>query len=63
MDADKMVAARKSNLFFATDLVSDMTEVKLIDQTAIDGSDNVHLVMKYNAGVGFATAGDIVYYA
>ena len=62
MGADKMVAARKSNLFFATDLVSDMTEVKLIDQTAIDGSDNVHLVMKYNAGVGYATAGDIVYY-
>ena len=63
MGANKMVAARKSNLFFATDLVSDMTEVKLIDQTVIDGSDNVHLVMKYNAGVGFATAGDIVYYA
>lgn len=63
MDANKMVAARKSNLFFATDLVSDMAEVKLIDQTAIDGSDNVHLVMKYNAGVGYATAGDIVYYA
>ena len=62
MGADKMVAARKSNLFFATDLVSDMAEVKLIDQTAIDGSDNVHLVMKYNAGVGYATAGDIVYY-
>ena len=63
MDADKMVAARKSNLFFATDLVSDMAEVKLIDQTLIDGSDNVHLVMKYNAGVGYATSGDIVYYA
>lgn len=62
MGADKMVAARKSNLFFATDLVSDMAEVKLIDQTAIDGSDNVHLVMKYNAGVGYATSGDIVYY-
>lgn len=63
MSANKMVAARKSNLFFATDLVSDMTEVKLIDQSSIDGSDNVHLVMKYNAGVGFATGGDIVYYA
>ena len=63
MDADKMVAARKSNLFFATDLVSDMAEVKLIDQTAIDGSDNVHLVMKYNAGVGYATSADIVYYS
>lgn len=62
MDADKMVAARKSNLFFATDLVSDMAEVKLLDQGNVDGSDNVHVVMRYNAGVGYATSGDIVYY-
>ncbi len=62
MDDDKMVAARKSNLFFATDLVSDMAEVKLLDQGNVDGSDNVHVVMRYNAGVGYATSGDIVYY-
>lgn len=62
MGADKMVAARKSNLFFATDLVSDMAEVKLLDQGNVDGSDNVHVVMRYNAGVGYATSGDIVYY-
>lgn len=62
MDADKMVAARKSNLFFATDLVSDMAEVKLLDQGNVDGSDNVNVVMRYNAGVGYATSGDIVYY-
>ena len=62
MGADKMVAARKSNLFFATDLVSDMAEVKLLDQGNVDGSDNVHVVMRYNAGVGYAISGDIVYY-
>jgi len=63
MGADKMIAARKSNLFFATDLVSDMAEVKVIDMTENDGSDNVRLVMKYNAGVGYANGSDIVYYA
>jgi len=63
MGADKMVAARKSNLFFATDLASDMAEVKVIDMTENDGSDNVRLVMKWNAGVGYANGSDIVYYA
>ncbi len=63
MAADKMIAARKSNLFFATDLASDMAEVKVIDMTENDGSDNVRLVMKWNAGVGYANGSDIVYYA
>ena len=63
LEANKMVAARKSNLFFATDLASDLAEVKVIDMTENDGSDNVRLVMKWNAGVGYATGSDIVYYA
>ena len=63
MSANKMVAGRKSNMFFATDLEGDMTEVKLLDQTLVDGSDNVNLVMKFNAGVGFSTGADIVLYA
>ena len=62
MSANKMIAARSTNLFFATDLASDMAEVKVIDMTENDGSDNVRLVMKWNAGVGFATGSDIVYY-
>ena len=62
MSANQMVAARKSNLFFATDLASDMAEVKVIDMTENDGSDNVRLVMKWNAGVGYANGSDIVYY-
>ena len=63
MAANVMVAGRKSNLFFATDLEGDMTEVKLLDQTMVDGSDNVNLVMKFNAGVGYSTGADIVLYA
>ena len=63
MSANKMVAGRKSNMFFATDLEGDMTEVKLLDQTLVDGSDNVNLVMRFNAGVGYSTGADIVLYA
>jgi len=63
MSANKMMAGRKSNMFFATDLEGDLTEVKLLDQTMVDGSDNVNLVMKFNAGVGFSTGADIVLYA
>jgi len=63
MAANVMVAGRKSNLFFATDLEGDLTEVKLLDQTMVDGSDNVNLVMKFNAGVGYSTRADIVLYA
>lgn len=63
MGANKMIAARKSNLFFATDLTSDMAEVKILDMSDTDGSDNIRLVMKWNAGVGYANGSDIVYYA
>ena len=63
MSANKMIAARKTNLFFATDLASDMAEVRVLDMTENDGSDNVRLVMKWNAGVGFATGSDVVLYA
>ena len=63
MAANVMVAGRKSNMFFATDLEGDLTEVKLLDQTMVDGSDNVNLVMKFNAGVGYSTGADIVLYA
>mgnify|MGYP003635951944 FL=1 len=63
MSDNKMIAGRKSNMFFATDLEGDMTEVKLLDQTLVDGSDNVNLVMRFNAGVGYSTSADIVLYA
>jgi len=36
--ANKMVAARKSNLYFGTGLLSDHNEVKLLDMAELDGS-------------------------
>jgi hypothetical protein len=57
------VAAEKSNLFFGTGLLSDQNEVKVIDMSDIDGSQNVRVVMRYTAGVQYGIGGDIVLYS
>lgn len=60
MVENKMVAAQASNLFFGTDLLSDHTEIRMLDMADLDGSDNVRVVAKYTAGVQHAQGGDIV---
>ena len=39
------IAARSSNLYFGTGLLNDRQEVKVIDMSDIDGSQNVRVVM------------------
>ena len=58
----KAIAAQKSNLYFGTGLISDLTEVKVIDMADIDGSQNVRVVMRMTAGVQYGFASDIVTY-
>lgn len=58
----KAIAAQKSNLYFGTGLISDLTEVKVIDMADIDGSQNVRIVMRMTAGVQYGFASDIVTY-
>jgi hypothetical protein len=55
-----MVAAQKSNLFFGTDLVSDHTEIRMLDMSDLDGSDNIRVVAKFTAGVQVAQGADVV---
>ncbi|QDP55471.1 MAG: hypothetical protein Unbinned176contig1000_8 [Prokaryotic dsDNA virus sp.] len=57
---NKMAAAQKSNLFFGTDLVSDHAEIRMLDMSTLDGSDNVRVVAKFTAGCQHAQGGDIV---
>jgi len=57
---NQLVAAEKSNLFFGTDLVSDHTRIQLLDMSQLDGSDNMRLVARYNAGVKQGVGADIV---
>lgn len=56
-----MVAGRSSNMFFGTD--GDRSEVKVLDMSDLDGSDNVRLVMKFTAGVNYAFGSDMVLFA
>lgn len=58
---DTALAAQKSNLFFGTGLLNDRNEVKVIDMSDIDGSQNVRVVMRYTAGVQYGIGSDIVY--
>jgi hypothetical protein len=62
MDASKIVAAQKSNLFFGTGLMSDYNEVRVLDMANIDGSQNYRIIMRYTAGTQFGVGSDIVYY-
>ena len=57
-----MMAAQKSNLYFGTGLLADHNEVKVIDMSEIDGSQNVRIVMRYTAGVNYGIGSEIVLY-
>lgn len=56
------IATTKSNLFFGTGLIADHNEVKLLDMADLDGSQNARIVMRFTAGVQYATVEDIVTY-
>jgi len=58
---DQIVIAQESNLFFGTDLVSDSTEIRVLDMSDLDGSNNVRMVAKYTGGVQHGTGADIVW--
>jgi hypothetical protein len=60
---DTMVAAQKSNLYFGTGILNDQNEVKVIDMSDIDGSQNVRIIMRFTAGVQHVFGGDIVLYS
>lgn len=51
MPNNQLVAAQKSNMYFGTDLISDTTNIALLDMAPLDGSDNVRIVARYSAGV------------
>ena len=62
LNDDQMVAARSSNLFFGTDLLSDTTQLKMLDMADLDGSNNLRLVAKFSAGVQIGVPEEIVWY-
>lgn len=61
--SNRMVLAQKSNLYFGTGILNDQNEVKVIDMSDIDGSQNVRVIMRFTAGVQHVIGSDIVLYA
>ena len=60
---DTMISTLKSNLVFGCSLLSDLQEVKVLDMSDLDGSQNVRFIMRYSAGVNYSVKEDIVYYS
>jgi len=56
--------AQTSNLYFGTGLLNDnyMNEVRIIDMSENDGSQNVRVIMRFTADVKYGFASDVVSY-
>ena len=63
MPSNKMVATQSSNLFFGTGLLSDSNEVKLLDMSDLDGSQNVRVIMRFTSGIQYGLGSEVVYYS
>ena len=59
---DSMLATTTSNLYFGCSLLSDTQEVRVIDMSDIDGSQNVRVIMRMAAGATYGVIEDIVVY-
>lgn len=62
MTANWMVATPSSNLYFATSLIADHNEVRLIDRSETEGDNNLRFIMKFSAGAQIGIGADLVLY-
>ena len=62
MSANTAILTTIDNLYFGTGLLSDHQEVKVLDLSDVDGSQNIRVVMRFTAGVQYANIEDIVTY-
>ena len=60
--ANTGIATTTSNLHFATGLLNDMNQVKVLDMADLDGSENVRVVMRFTADAKYGFAEDMVTY-
>ena len=63
MKSTDMVATTTDNLFFGCGLLNDSSLVKTIDMADIDGSQNVRVIMRYNAAIQYGIGSDVVLYS
>jgi hypothetical protein len=60
--ANTAIATPTSNLHFATGLLNEMNEARVIDMRPIDGSQNFRVIMRFTADAKYGFAEDIVTY-
>ena len=60
--ANTALLAQTSNLYFATGLLNDMNEVRVLDMSENDGSQNVRVIMRFTADAKYGFAEDVVSY-
>lgn len=60
--ANTAIAAETSNLFFGCGLLNDANEIRVIDMSATDGSQNVRFVLRAGMAVNYHSVSDIVTY-
>ena len=60
--ANTALLAQKSNLYFATGLMNDMNQVKVLDMGDLDGSQNVRVILRFTADAKYGFASDVVTY-
>ena len=58
---NQIIATYESNLVFGSNIQTNMTEVRTIDMSPIDGSDNVRFIMRYAAGVQVGVTPDVTW--
>ena len=58
IEDDVMYCGTKSNIFFGTSLNSDLSSIKVLDMSGLDGSENIRCVATWTAGVQTGVAAD-----
>ncbi len=61
MSAGTVIAAQPSNLFVGVDANSDYAEVKVVDMSLTDASDNVRMAMRFRTGVQVGVYQDVAF--
>jgi len=58
---NNIVATYASNLNFGSNILSNLTEVRTLDMSELDGSDVIRFVMRFSCGVQHGVGSDIVW--
>ena len=61
LTSGNVILAESTNIFFGTNVLDDTNAVKVIDQSNIDGSDNIHFIMKFTAGTQIGYTSEVVW--